>query len=64
MEAVSAQDVMDAVEKTYQVTGSGHMHEVTLTPQQFAMLAAGMTIMVENSEDNPDHVHTFTIECV
>ena len=61
--AVSAGDVEAAVEKTYDISGSsGHMHEVTLTADHFAMLQAGGPITVQSTSSG-DHSHAVTINC-
>jgi hypothetical protein len=56
-------DVIAGVETTYTL-GGGHMHELTLTADDFAALQAGETIMVmaEPGGQN-NHPHTVTITC-
>lgn len=64
MEPVPAGDITAATMQSYDVTGSGHMHTVTLTPAQYAMLANGMSITVRTDEDENNHGHDVTISCV
>jgi len=43
------------------VTG-GHMHSITLTPAQFAMIKAGTAVTVV-STNNASHTHSYKITC-
>jgi hypothetical protein len=56
-------DVMAAVEVTYNIQGTSmHSHEVTLTAADFAMLQAGMVVMVTSSQ-GAMHDHAVTVSC-
>jgi hypothetical protein len=60
---VSSADVRAAAEKTYSIKGhSDHDHTVTITPSQFAALAAG-TSLVAVSSTVGSHSHTVTVRC-
>ena len=59
---VSASDVADGVDKTYDIQGaSAHAHQVTLTAAHFAQLAQGATITVTSSVTG--HDHDVTVRC-
>lgn len=61
--AVSKDDVAAGVDKTYDITGaSAHMHSVTVTAADFALLAANTAVMV-TSTSGAQHTHTCTIVC-
>jgi hypothetical protein len=60
---VSQSDIDAAAEKTYDITGSAdHPHQVTLSADDFAMLADGGTIGVTSSTDS-GHSHDVTVMC-
>lgn len=40
----------------------GHIHTVTLSAADRALLRAGMTV-VKTSSENSDHTHDYTIDC-
>jgi hypothetical protein len=61
--SVSAAHVEQATERSYETSEvSGHVHEVTLTADDFAMLANGSTVEVESTEDDA-HTHRVSIMC-
>lgn len=56
-------DIEAGMDVTYDITGtSGHMHDVSLTADQLAMLLAGMTVVVTSTEGGA-HTHEVTISC-
>ncbi len=60
---VTAQDVADGVDKTYDIQGaSAHPHSVTLTAADSTMLSQGGTVM-KTSTMGGDHTHVVTITC-
>lgn len=55
--------VTEGTERTYDIRGAGtHPHTVVVTAAQFAMLAAGETVMVTSTRD-AGHTHTITLVC-
>jgi hypothetical protein len=60
---VSAADVVAAVAKTYDITGTAsHTHTVMVTVAHFASLKAGTPIMTTTSTDSA-HSHMVTVMC-
>lgn len=60
---VSSEDVAAGVEKTYAIKGAaGHNHDVTLTADHFAALAAGGSITLTSTTD-VGHAHSVTVTC-
>jgi len=61
---VSAQDVMDGIEKTYDMP-TPHAHAVTVTVADFADLAAGTSVMATSTlgGQGQGHTHVVTISC-
>jgi hypothetical protein len=60
---VPAEDVAAGAEKTYSIKGAaGHDHQVTLTAEHFASLAAGGSITVTSSTV-VGHAHPVTVTC-
>jgi hypothetical protein len=60
---IPAADITAGVEKTYDIKGtSGHPHTIKVTAAMFAMLKAGMPVMVTSSLD-ANHTHAVTISC-
>lgn len=53
-------DINAAVAKQYHL-GGPHMHDIDVTADHFAMLAAGNSVTITNSDDG--HKHTVTISC-
>src|SRR5690606_19888363 len=63
---VSIQDIMAAVEKTYQIEGtSGHPHSVTITGLMFMQLQQNIPIVVTSSPypEMGGHTHPVTVRC-
>lgn len=61
--AVSAQDVMAAQDKTYNIQGASlHPHTVTVTSAMFMMLQQNQQVTVTSSLD-AGHTHVVTIRC-
>ena len=65
---VPPEDVVDGVERTYDIRGDnvGHTHTVTLTATDFASLLAGETVTVVSSNNGPvgiGHDHTVVLSC-
>ena len=61
-------DVVEGLEKTYDIRGDnvGHTHTVTLTAEHFASLRAGTPITVVSSNNGPvgiGHDHTIELSC-
>lgn len=57
------EEIVAGVEKVYDIKGSSpHTHTITLTPADFADLAAGKTV-VKVSTPSP-HTHDVTIRCM
>jgi hypothetical protein len=66
--SVSTVDVLDALEKTYDIRGDnvGHTHSVTLTADDFVSLQMGETVSVVSSNNGPvgfGHDHTVRLSC-
>ena len=60
---ISEADVNAAVDKVYDITGSGtHAHSVTVTAAGFATLEAGSSITVSSTVGN-SHTHNVTVVC-
>ena len=65
---VPAQDVVAAVETTYDIRGDnvGHTHSVTLTVGDFQALQRGEPVTVISSNNGPvgfGHTHTVELSC-
>ena len=61
--ALPAADVAAGTERTYDIQGaSPHAHSVTVTAEQFTMLAAGMTVMTTSTRGG-GHTHAVTLVC-
>lgn len=66
--SVSAADVLNAVEKTYDIRGDnvGHTHSVTLTEDDFASLLTDEVVTVVSSNNGPvgfGHDHMVRLSC-
>lgn len=60
---VSQADIDAAAEKTYDIEGSAdHPHSVSLSADDFANLASGVTVSVTSSTDD-GHSHQVTVTC-
>jgi len=60
---VPTADVAAATAKTYPIKGTAsHNHDVTLTPDHFAQLAAGATISVTSTTAG-SHTHVVKVIC-
>lgn len=56
-------DIEAGVEVMYDIQGSSmHPHMITLTPDDLAMLLAGMSVVVLSTED-AGHTHEVTVSC-
>ncbi len=60
---VTMADVSAGVDKTYDISGTSHLHMVTITAAQFAMLAANTQVSL-TSTTGTGHTHSVTITCV
>ncbi len=65
---VPPEDVVEGVERTYDIRGDnvGHTHTVTITAEDFASLLAGDTVTVVSSNNGPvgiGHDHTIVLSC-
>jgi hypothetical protein len=61
---VPAADVMAGREMTYMLSMDlGHVHEITVTADMFALLAQGQEIMTDTLVDATMHAHTVTLVC-
>ena len=60
--AISATDVNAGAEKTYNLSGGGHTHMITVTAAQFTTLQGGSSVMVTSTNDSA-HTHTVTLTC-
>lgn len=64
MLTVPPEDVAAGREVTYMTTlEAGHFHEVVVTADMFASLAAGETVMVDTVADATGHMHPITLAC-
>jgi len=60
--SVSAADVTNAIERTYDIQGSSaHNHQVTVTATHFATLASNSSVVVTST--SAGHTHAVTISC-
>lgn len=56
-------DVTTGTDQTYDIMGtSTHSHSITVTSAQFAMLAAGMDVVVTSTSGSA-HTHMVTVRC-
>ena len=65
---VPPQDVVDGLERSYDIRGDnvGHTHTVTLTAEDFASLRVGDPVTVISSNNGPvgiGHDHTIVLSC-
>jgi hypothetical protein len=62
---IPATDVDSTVSITYSIDGgAGHIHNVTLTPAQFAMIKAKTPVtIVSTFGGSPSHTHDVTVNC-
>jgi hypothetical protein len=62
---IPAADVNSTVNITYSIEGgAGHIHNVTLTPADFAMIKAKTAVTVTSTlGGSPMHTHDVTVNC-
>lgn len=61
--SVTLADVEAAANKTYDVSGGGHTHSLTITAQQFGQIKDGRTLNITSTSAN-GHSHIVTVMCV
>ena len=55
-------DIQAGADKTYELGGTDHTHEVTLTSRNFGLLASDQTVPVRSTTTN-GHSHPISIAC-
>ena len=62
---IPAADVESTVAKTYSIEGTaGHVHTITLSPQELAMIKAMTSVTVTSTlGGSPSHDHMVTVNC-
>jgi hypothetical protein len=62
---IPAADVDSTINITYSIAGvSGHVHNVTLTPADFAMIKAKTPVTITSTlGGSPTHTHDVTVNC-